>query len=101
MCRLDLFFSLLAGGRLYTRESSKPGKSGRHIERVSGRSGTIDKARGRGVRERREERREEVFSLAHPRSSTNSSNMAGFELSRVYKLPPASRVLFFFKAGSF
>ena len=34
--------SLLAGGSLYTRESSKPGKSGRPIGRVSGRSGTSE-----------------------------------------------------------
>ena len=38
----------LQGGSLYTRESSKPDKSGRHIGRVSGRSGTSDKVRGKG-----------------------------------------------------
>ena len=48
-----------------TRESSKPGKSGRHIGRVSGRSGTSDSPLPPPLR-----------FVTRPRSPTNSSNMA-------------------------
>ena len=85
--------SLLVGGSLYTRESSKPGKSGRHIGRVSG--------TGPGTSEG-----ENLPSLTPLPLALSlvpdlpltrpiwRPDLPGFELSRVYKLPPAGRLGF-------